>query len=418
MTLKDSEVENSMNKNSESDNSGFKIQDLNHKSLLNCVKCGSCKALCPTYTEDATEGMSARGRVILFKKYIDNEIMPSELLNDRIFSCILCGACNRLCPVSINITDFIYEGRKILRDFDKKRRLLGIGLKIGLRNPSITFRFFRIMEGISNLYPVRNMEPFKTLRGMDIRFPNSNLREQMSIFKASRPRGRVAVFSGCTVNYLYPHIGMSLIKSLNALNYDVILPKGEVCCGAPLMGLGLEEDAVQLADKNFRIFQQLKVEAVISPCPTCINFIKNEYRKQTGKGIDNALEVSQFFGKLQPSVLSPQPSKAIYHDPCHSIYSLGVNREPRDILGSIGFNLIEPKNRGCCGFGGTFRLLYRELSEGILEKRIEEYNEADMIVTSCPNCILQLKSGIKDRPIKHITEVISERIIKGQGIKT
>jgi glycolate oxidase iron-sulfur subunit len=75
----------------------------------------------------------------------------------------------------------------------------------------------------------------------------------------------------------------------------------------------------------------------------------------------------------------------------------------------MGFHLMDSE-RGCCGFGGTFRLLYQELSEGILEKRIEEYKRADMIVTSCPNCILQLRSRIKDRPVKHIAEVINECI--------
>lgn len=353
--------------------------------------------------------MSARGRVILLEKFYEGELEPSIKLDDRIFSCILCGACNRLCPLGINVTDAIYEGRKNLKEFNKKRKLLNFSVRLGLKKAQKTFKALKFLESINEMFPVFSIRPFKAIKEMDISFPSSPLRDDMSIFKAAKSKGRIAVFTGCSVNFIYPGIGRSLIDSLNAMNYDVILPKGEVCCGAPLMGLGLKDDAVEMAEKNMTVFKRLNVEAVIGTCPTCVHFIKNEYRNLVGDGIANAMEISQFFSKFQPLAFSPQPSalKIIYHDPCHSIYSLNVSAEPRQILKSMGFNLIDSE-RGCCGFGGTFRLLYQELSEGILEKRIEDYKKADMIVTSCPNCILQLRSKIKDRPVKHIAEIINE----------
>lgn len=399
--MRDSEVENSIHN----------TPSLHHSitpSLL-CVKCGSCKALCPTYIEDVTEGMSARGRVVLLEKFHEGELEPSKKLDERIFSCMLCGACNKLCPLGINVTDAMYEARNRLRDFNKKRRFLGLGIRLGLKKASNSFRILKFLETINEMLPVFRIYPFSAIKRMDVTLPDSALRDGMSIFRVSKPRGRIAIFAGCSVNFIYPNIGRSLIESLNAMNYDVVLPKGEVCCGAPLMGLGRREDAAEMAERNMNAFKKLNVEAVIGLCPTCIDSIKNGYRSLIGDGIDNAVEVSQFFGKLQPSAFSPQPSKVIYHDPCHSIYGLDVSVEPRQILRSMGFHLMDSE-RGCCGFGGTFRLLYQELSEGILEKRIEEYKRADMIVTSCPNCILQLRSRIKDRPVKHIAEVINECI--------
>ncbi len=374
-----------------------------------CVKCGSCKALCPTYIEDVTEGMSARGRVVLLEKFHEGKLEPSKKLDERIFSCMLCGACNKLCPLGINVTDAMYEARNRLRDFNKKRRFLGLGIRLGLKKASNSFRILKFLETINEMLPVFQIYPFSAIKRMDVALPDSALRDGMSIFRVSKPKGRIAIFAGCSVNFIYPNIGRSLIESLNAMNYDVVLPKGEVCCGAPLMGLGRREDAVEMAERNMNVFKKLNVEAVIGLCPTCIDSIKNGYRSLIGDGIDNAVEVSQFFSKLQPSAFSPQPSKVIYHDPCHSIYGLDVSVEPRQILRSMGFHLMDSE-RGCCGFGGTFRLLYQELSEGILEKRIEEYKRADMIVTSCPNCILQLRSRIKDRPVRHIAEVINECI--------
>lgn len=388
--------------------------------LNSCVRCGRCKALCPTYAEDVTEGMSARGRAVLMRSFHSGELRPSKKLDERIFSCMLCGACNKLCPVGINLTDAIYGVRERLRGVSKKRRLFSFGVGIGLKRLSMSFRILKFLEGINEILPAPKIRLFKT---MNISLPDFPLREGTSVFRVSKPVGRVAVFAGCTVNFLYPQVGMSLIGSLNAMNYDVVLPKGEVCCGAPLLGLGLKEGAVEMAERNMNAFRKLNVEAVVGLCPTCISFIKNEYRKLIGDSVDNAVDVSQFFidkihdtGKTRQKTENKNLSSGfrhlgsvVYHDPCHSIYALDVSSEPRQILKSIGFNLTD-SDKGCCGFGGTFRLLYEEISEGILDKRVEGYKNADMIVTSCPNCILQLRSKIKDRHVKHIIEIIQESL--------
>ncbi|HCL81717.1 MAG TPA: hypothetical protein DHW81_05680 [Nitrospiraceae bacterium] len=251
---------------------------------------------------------------------------------------------------------------------------------------------------------------------MGLRFPDAALKDGMSIFKVSRPKGRIAVFAGCAANFIYPGTATALIESLNAMNYEVVLPKGEVCCGAPLMGLGLKEDAAEMADRNVKNFKKLNVEAVIGLCPTCVHFIKNEYKKLVGESIDIAMEISQFLSSelVSSKLKAPQTGlrknsklRVVYHDPCHSLYNLNIRPEPREILRSIGFNVVDSSG-GCCGFGGAFRLLYQGLSEGILEQRIEDYKNADVIVTSCPNCVLQLRSKIKDKPVRHIAEVIRE----------
>ncbi len=388
---------------------------MNHELNL-CVKCGSCKALCPTYMEDATEGMSARGRIVLLNKFYERKLKPSKKLDERIFSCMLCGACNKLCPLGINVTDAMYEARNRLRDFNKKRRFLGLGIRFGLKKASNSFRVLRFLETINEMLPVFRIYPFSAIKKMDVTLPDSALRDGMSIFRASKPRGRIAIFAGCSVNFIYPNIGRSLIESLNAMNYDVVLPKGEVCCGAPLMGFGLKEDAAEMAGRNINAFKKLNVEAVIGLCPTCIDFIKNEYRSLIGDGIENAVEASQFFRDVlsvmsnefkDSSRITHHALRVIYHDPCHSVYGLNVIAEPRQILKSLGFHLMDSES-GCCGFGGIFRLLYQDLSEALLNRRVEEYKKADMIVTSCPNCIVQLKSKIKDKEVKHIAEVINE----------
>ncbi|HCZ12090.1 MAG TPA: hypothetical protein DHV16_07540 [Nitrospiraceae bacterium] len=394
-TLKDSEPENLMTE---------------------CVRCGSCKAVCPTYAEDASEGMSARGRVVLMEKFRCGELSPSKKLEDALFSCVLCGACNKLCPLGVSVTDAIYDARVRLSESNKKRRFLNFIAKVGFKRTSEAFKILKFIETMGEILPIFKVKPFKTIRTMGLRFPDAALKDGMSIFKVSRPKGRIAVFAGCAANFIYPGTATALIESLNAMNYEVVLPKGEVCCGAPLMGLGLKEDAAEMADRNVKNFKKLNVEAVIGLCPTCVHFIKNEYKKLVGESIDIAMEISQFLSSelVSSKLKAPQTGlrknsklRVVYHDPCHSLYNLNIRPEPREILRSIGFNVVDSSG-GCCGFGGAFRLLYQGLSEGILEQRIEDYKNADVIVTSCPNCVLQLRSKIKDKPVRHIAEVIRE----------
>jgi len=385
-----------------------------HPPLSHCVRCGVCKSLCPTYSEDAREGMSARGRVMLLNKFTAGEIGRSAVLEDRIFSCMLCGACDKLCPLGLSISEGIYEGRRALGRLSRKRRFIGYLTGILFARISLGYKILKIIETLGEILPVYRMPPLNILRRLDVKMSDKPLNTGQTVSRVPGARGRIALFSGCTVNFLYPDMGRALISSLNAMRYDVILPKGEACCGAPLMSAGLADEAAQLARRNISFFKKLKVEAVISLCPTCVHVISHQYRRMVGEGI-SAVDVSRFFSDRLPdfpaeqlSIMNYQP-KVICHDPCHSLYCLDVKKEPRKILKSLGMRLLDSEG-GCCGFGGSFRLFYSKMSEAILADRVRDYKEADMIVTSCPNCVLHLKSGMKGKQVKHIIEIIAEAL--------
>lgn len=356
--------------------------------------------------------MSARGRVVLLKNLFDGRIAPSATLDKRIFSCIVCGACNNLCPLGIPITEEVYRGRRELKGFDRKRLLLGRVMSHLLPRLQTAFRAIKLMELMEGFLPLQRIKAFRELKEMDIRFPASPLRTGQTLFRVSQPRGRVAVFAGCTGNFLYPEMGNALIESLNAMRYDVILPKGEVCCGAPMRGLGFEREAAELAARNLTIFRGLRVEAVISLCPTCTHVIRDEYKILAGEGIENAMELSRFLS-MREDLLQGKSyggdglGRVVYHDPCHSVHHLSAGNEPRRILKALGLKLTDAE-RGCCGFGGTFRLLYKDLSDAILLKTLEGYKGADTIITSCPNCVLQLRSRAKGVSVRHIAEIIRD----------
>jgi glycolate oxidase iron-sulfur subunit len=80
------------------------------------------------------------------------------------------------------------------------------------------------------------------------------------------------------------------------------------------------------------------------------------------------------------------------------------------IIRSLSYALTEPRERGCCGFGGTFRFLNPELSDGMVKRKAAAFAGADLVVTSCPNCVFQLQGTIKDMPVRHLVELVGERI--------
>jgi glycolate oxidase iron-sulfur subunit len=372
--------------------------------LERCVHCGGCKALCPTFDEDLMEGMGARGRITLLRKLEEGGIVSSRLLNERIFSCILCGACGGTCPLGVDITESIYRGRALLHDTDRRRGWLRRVAKFSTRWPDLAFRMAR--AGSRVVFPIlakRGIIPCAP------ELPEVPLRKSDQVFRVGKKRGRVAIFTGCSVNYVFPYLGESLIRVLQKLRYEVVLPKGEVCCGTPLRSLGLEEEAEELAKKNLRAFDRLKVEAILSLCPTCTYAIRDEYPKMIGDGLERATDISVFFRDKFDAIRSIGKTVA-YHDPCHLRYGLGITEEPREIIKKSGIHVREPEDQGCCGFGGLFCFSFRAMSDSILEKRSAKIvaTEADAVVTSCPGCMLQLGRSISDRPVLHLVELLEE----------
>lgn len=212
--------------------------------LSKCVRCGSCKAHCTTYEEDSTEMMSARGRLALLRGFSTGQLAASHILNERIFSCTLCGKCSGLCPLEVDIKEVFYHGRAILKKKDKKRKLIRHLMRFYIKSPKFSFRLLRMMQHVlpPGLFK-KEFFPFQ------LQLPEHHLKDSLHVVTASKKKGRVAIFTGCSVNFLFPHIGESLINVLHKLGYEVVLPSGEACCGAPLRALGLEEDALALAKK-------------------------------------------------------------------------------------------------------------------------------------------------------------------------
>jgi glycolate oxidase iron-sulfur subunit len=145
--------------------------------------------------------------------------------------------------------------------------------------------------------------------------------------------------------------------------------------------------------------------------------LKVEYPKLIGEGIDKVTDVASF---LVDKIALPDfqdraagLGSAIYHDPCHLKYGLGIEKEPRRIMRGLGMDLVETGGERCCGFAGVFCLSHKEISGKLLRNCVKDYKGADVeaIITSCPGCIMQLSKGISDKPVLHLIEAVEEAIL-------
>jgi Fe-S oxidoreductase len=171
----------------------------------------------------------------------------------------------------------------------------------------------------------------------------------------------------------------------------------EACCGSVMERVGWsEEDVAKQMEKNVQAIAEQGVEEVIFSCAGFYRMFKEEYPKHV-KVPFKVRHVSEYLADKDLKLKTLQ-KKITYHDPCHLGRHSGVYKAPRAVLAKVpGAEFKEmPRNSAearCCGGGGGVRSAYPELSEQIAGKRVSEANFADVLVTSCPFCVNNLRVG-------------------------
>lgn len=407
----------------------FHSIDALQEDINKCMKCGNCQAVCPIYKVNRKEVGTARGKIKLVESLLEGQTEMSEGLADRLLLCTTCGACTEICPCGVRFDKIILGARaeavrkkglspikKMAFTALKYEKLFDLGLKVGSRFQGLAFKKvsdkggrIRFPVGIDQkkVIPPLAKVPFK---------------DQMpEVIKVNKPKMKVAFFVGCMNNYIYTDMGKALVEVLNANDVEVIIPKEQHCCGTPVYVNGDVETAAAMAKSNLDIFDKTGADAIVLDCGTCTDSWKHNYKEllefdDTGykekakKWAAKTYEISEFLVNvigIRKENLGTVSKKVTYHDPCHVARSLGITKEPRAVLKSIpGIELIEMKNPGsCCGMAGSFCLTFPELSEEILNHKVEDIasTKVDSVATSCPACRMQLAGGVVNAGMEHDT---------------
>src|SRR4030067_132522 len=98
---------------------------------LNCIRCGLCLAVCPTYRETLNEISGPRGRVALARKSLEGELELTPNLVEQMNACFACLACNEICPVGIQPAELTLSMRYIQEQVKptscEKKKVGGVG---------------------------------------------------------------------------------------------------------------------------------------------------------------------------------------------------------------------------------------------------------------------------------------------------
>jgi heterodisulfide reductase subunit B len=216
---------------------------------------------------------------------------------------------------------------------------------------------------------------------------------------------------------------LAAVKVLRNLGIEPgYLAEEEPCCGASLYQTGLQKEFARNARQAYQKLKSRGAKRVISVVPYCTNALAKQFPMFID---DYDLEVKHFLEVVAEGISGrklrfPRKVKVTYHDSCQLVRYLNLVEEPRRILNAIdGIELVEPDwTKGqfatCCGGGGGFEAVFPELSQVLAVNRTAELLEtgADIIVTHCPGCAMQLEGGLKDLKVKNktvmdITEVIA-----------
>ena len=155
--------------------------------------------------------------------------------------------------------------RLALRIGLKNRRLFDVALKFGSVGQWLLFRRNSNGEGMLPRLPM----------GLDMRrlvtpVANQSFRSRHpEAIELPNPKRKVAFFTGCMINHLYPETGESVLKLLRRNQVSVVLPAGQHCCGAPALANGDEATAIEMAKAVVNTFAALDVDAVVTACGSC-----------------------------------------------------------------------------------------------------------------------------------------------------
>lgn len=217
-------------------------------------------------------------------------------------------------------------------------------------------------------------------------------------------------FRGCTARERLNSIAESTEAILKAADIEYETLDDEKCCGSVLLRTGFRDDAIRQMRLNAH---DLEGRTILTSCAGCYKTLKKDYKELVGCDLD-VIHISQLLDKLIEEgrlKLKGNDLKVTYHDPCHLGRHAGEFEAPRNVISSIS-DLVEMENirnkSRCCGSGGGVKSAYGDLSNSIARLRIREAEDtgADLLVSACPFCKLNLSENSNDLEVLDLSEFV------------
>ena len=391
--------------------------------ISQCDRCGACLPVCPLFGSKDLEASSARGKNSILRALADGGIEATPDVRAALDFCILCQRCVENCPAKVKTDEAMILARQYLADnaggATLKYRLVG-----GIMSRPWMVKLGALGLGVARKLGLNSLAPFGAAPDEYTRthfltafagpgaLGTATTPSSVAIHKDSR----VAYFKGCGMQILFPEAAAQTLEVLGRVTSPVT--RDNVCCGLPHLAHAMGTDFFELAKENIRQFED--VDVVVSDCASCSGTLKHvgsylsadpEWKARAAAFSAKVMDLTEYLAKSGYVPRQRSGAKITYHDPCHLARGQGIKKEPRTLLAAAGAYTEMKDSDVCCGGGGSFFLDYPEISDKIIDKKRQNIEEtgADIVVTGCPGCLIQLNKAAKASgkfKAMHISQVL------------
>jgi glycolate oxidase iron-sulfur subunit len=406
-----------------------------YDTIAQCNKCGFCQVACPIFRSSGHEAGVARGRLALLRALIEGRLNWSTDIEAPLFDCLLCGACTANCFPAIPTSELIVQARsQYLERVGRKpihrllfdcllpypnrlhwaARAVALGKNMGFSALARSIGLLRIFgRDFPQAEEIVERLPPQPFRG----------RHQPDVYAGQGDSVRIGYFVGCGVDILGQSAAEATLSLLRQKAKAVVI-LDNCCCGLPGWSYGDLKAARKLAEKNMNLLKEIPLDLIVTDCSSCASFLKkypqlfsgDDPRHETAENMVPRVQDMVEWLAANPAA-GDRPSRSVvvtYHDPCHACRGQGLMEEPREILKkTAGLEFRElPESDWCCGGAGSYALSNFALSRRVLDRKMQnvEKTAADVLVTSCPACMIHLSYGVRSHGLTtkvcHISEIL------------
>lgn len=430
-------------------NNDVAVRSLHQKAydeVNQCIQCGYCLPVCPTYISMGTETASPRGRINLVKMAAEGNIDILEDLKEPIDFCLGCRACEIACPVNVPYGSILEHAKEAIynKEIETKQnsKFKDFALNLMFTNK----KSMKLMSDLYYLYQQSGIQQFTRKTNLPEKIihnvgnfekalpkvPKKKFqlkRGKLYAAKTEETKQTVALFLGCINDALFYHVNYYTLELLRLSGCDVYIPKEQTCCGAIHAHQGQLQQAKQLAKENLTAFQHLNVTAIITNAGGCgatlkeyDHLLKNEkdsnWTHQTNEFTSKIKDISEILYTLNLLPFCQEVNETVTYQPsCHLSNVQKAGHFPEKLIRQVpGITYIElPSKNFCCASGGVYNIEHYDESMEILSSKMSEVNDIkpDIVITSNPGCFIQMSHGIntygeKQSQSMHLVELLAK----------
>jgi len=391
---------------------------ISEDKLLACIHCGLCLEACPTYVVTGNENDGPRGRLYLMRAVAEGRIEDtSSAFGKHIDRCLGCRACEQVCPAGVEYGQLLEASRAVLLESQPKsdvaNRLLRVVLRKIWLSPGRLRFFFTVSRLFRDLGLARLLLKLRLARLISRRaeFGLALLESSRPVFRQkptekSNPSGEnVLLFAGCVGEGLFARVNRATERVLRANNLNVSTPTVQVCCGALHAHAGDLEGARKLARKNIEAFDSNA--PIITNAGGC-GAMLTTYGHLFANDDELAARAANFSARVRDvsqqlaasgmrTAPSPTEAPVTYDISCHLLYGQRSGEASERMLRTvIGDNFVALNgSERCCGAAGIYNLMQPEMSQRVLEEKLDHVREshASVLATGNPGCQMHIGAG-------------------------